>query len=214
MVLVKSYDSGHFSILQATVCSCCLQKAMYLLHKQLLYLFPTLLLIIFKEKLSISSTTARLLFQARAWHMHLKPAAKRHATPSWTNNAAYASPLWCTWVSFTKIPYGQNDIQRLTWTYGCCRSDPTRQPLETWAEDSCPLPQADGVGACTSQQTAEWNPAIWWSFPMQPSFLPESQNKQQSSLQTVHTEPLFSQERALPPVLLSLNRWTTPKIQQ
>lgn len=222
-VLVKNYDSGHFSIPQATVCTCCLQKALYLLHQQ----FPTLLVIIYEDKLSISNTTARLLLQARAWHMHIKPAGKRHATPSWTDNAAHASPLWCTPVSFTEIPHGQNDIQRLTSAYGCCRSDSAGQTLEMWAEralpgalctiphaTSCPSPQADGAGVCTSQQTAEWNPAIGWSFPMQPSSLPETQNKKQRSFQTLHTEPLFSRERDLPPVLLSLNRWTTPKIQQ
>jgi len=66
MVLVKSYDSGHFYIPQSTVCTCCLQKAMYFLHKLLQYLLPTLFVIIFKDKFSISNTTARLLVQARA----------------------------------------------------------------------------------------------------------------------------------------------------
>jgi len=60
MVLVKSYDSGHFSIPQATVYTCCLQKAMYSWHEKS-YLSPTLLMIILKDKLSISNTTAMLL---------------------------------------------------------------------------------------------------------------------------------------------------------
>lgn len=70
MVFVKSYDSEHFSIPQATVRTCYLQKAAYLLHKQLLYWSPTFSVINLRDKLSISKSTARLLLQQILTHTH------------------------------------------------------------------------------------------------------------------------------------------------
>lgn len=61
MLFAKGYDSDHFSIPLATVHTRYLQKAMYLLYKQLLYWSPVLLVTNLRDKLSISNTTARLL---------------------------------------------------------------------------------------------------------------------------------------------------------
>lgn len=221
MGLVNSYDSGHFSIPQATACTCCLQKAMYLLHKQLLYLFPTLLVIILKDKLSISNTTARLLLQARAWHTHVKPAAKvmSHLPEPTVQYTLLPSDAQC--VSFTKIPCGPDDIKRMTSAHGCHGSDPTGQPLEMRAKESSPWSPAYHP---TSQQLLlaasgrSGSTHIPMNGRVKPCYLMILSHatlpKSQKNMQIVYTKPLFSRKRALPPALLLLNRWTTPKIQQ
>lgn len=129
MAFVNSYDSDHFSIPQATVHTSYLQKATYLLHKQLLYWLPIFLVTNLRDKLSISNTIVRLLLQARSWQTHKTcyKSQKSHFPEPTAQHVLFPSDAY---ISFTKIPYGPNDIKKTTLVYGCHRSDPTKQLLE------------------------------------------------------------------------------------
>lgn len=141
---------------------------------------------------------------------------------SWTKSSAHAFSFWCTHF-IQKIPHGPNDIKKMTLVYGCHRSDPLDQATFRNVSkraspealhpiphaSSCPLPQADGVGTCTSQWATEQILLSDEPFPCNSS----PSHKARKVVQTVLREPLFILKRTLPQALL-LNRWTTPKIQQ
>lgn len=126
MGFVTSYDLDHFSIPQATVCTRYLQKAMYLLHKQLLYWSPTFIVTNLRGKLSISNTSEAAVTGKILTHTQ-NLLQKSHHTFLNQRHTLFPSGAQ---ISFTKIPHGPSIIKKMTLVSGCHRSAPTKQPLE------------------------------------------------------------------------------------
>lgn len=199
---------------------------MYSWHKQLLYLFPSLLMIILKDKLSISNTTVRLLLQARAWHL-------QHAHKTWCIRSSHNHPNKQSSTQFSPVmsrhfthkDTSQTDWHSETLWLVAAADEMKRKQRELSPEPSTQSHTPPAVSCC---KRVQWkyarhkgpqskiplsdNPSPCTPYCFQKV---RTQGKQEASrVQMVCSEHLFSLKRALLPALLTLNRWTTPKIRQ